>query len=564
MLSSDKVLVQLIVDQCEAYGIKKIVFSPGSRNAPFAISFDENPFFDTYVIHDERVAAFFALGLSQELNEPVAICCTSGSAALNYYPAIAEAFYRCVPILVITADRPASWVNQGDGQTIVQNELFKSHIRYSISFDDTTISDDAIWRAQLNTTEGMSFLYGKWKGPVHFNVGLSEPLYNTVEKSRNFSRLIQNKLTDNQINSNFLEKTSQQLSESKIMVLCGQLAKNDELNLELEKFAKNSNVIVLVENTSNLFNEAYIACIDRTLNGIPLNGEEKYQPDILITLGGAVVSKKIKSFLRKAKPKMHWKIGYEFPWMDTYQCLSDSIELEPEKFFKQINEIDYQRNKQNYFGLWKTIDYLAKDSISACMENIDNLTDLVVFDSIFQTLPENYVLHMANSSVVRYCQLFDPIHNVRYESNRGTSGIDGSTSTAVGAAMANPNQLHVLISGDISFLYDSNALWISDFPKNLKIIVVNNQGGGIFKIIPGPAGSNQGRKYFESAHTQQAEPIAKAFGLTCKSIVEKSDLFETLVDFFDPNNITQLIEIHTDSDQNPKDLDYFFNFINKA
>ncbi|MFY7668913.1 MAG: thiamine pyrophosphate-dependent enzyme, partial [Crocinitomicaceae bacterium] len=435
---------------------------------------------------------------------------------------------------------------------------------YSISFDDTTISDDAIWRAQLNTTEGMSFLYGKWKGPVHFNVGLSEPLYNTVEKSRNFSRLIQNKLTDNQINSNFLEKTSQQLSESKIMVLCGQLAKNDELNLELEKFAKNSNVIVLVENTSNLFNEAYIACIDRTLNGIPLNGEEKYQPDILITLGGAVVSKKIKSFLRKAKPKMHWKIGDEFPWMDTYQCLSDSIDLEPEKFFKQINEIDYQRNKQNYFGLWKTIDYLAKDSISACLENIDNLTDLVVFDSIFQTLPENCVLHMANSSVVRYCQLFDPIHNVRYESNRGTSGIDGSTSTAVGAAMANPNQQHVLISGDISFLYDSNALWISDFPKNLKIIVVNNQGGGIFKIIPGPAGSNQGRKYFESAHTQQAEPIAKAFGLTCKSIVEKSDLFETLVDFFDPNNITQLIEIHTDSDQNPKDLDYFFNFINKA
>ena len=238
MLSSDKVLVQLIVDQCEAYGIKKIVFSPGSRNAPFAISFDENPFFDTYVIHDERVAAFFALGLSQELNEPVAICCTSGSAALNYYPAIAEAFYRCVPILVITADRPASWVNQGDGQTIVQKELFKSHIQYSISFDDTTISDDAIWRAQLNTTEGMSFLYGKWKGPVHFNVGLSEPLYNTVEKSKNFSRLIQNKLTDNEINSDFLEKASQQLSESKIMVLCGQLAKNDELNLELEKFAK--------------------------------------------------------------------------------------------------------------------------------------------------------------------------------------------------------------------------------------------------------------------------------------------------------------------------------------
>ena len=225
---------------------------------------------------------------------------------------------------------------------------------------------------------------------------------------------------------------------------------------------------------------------------------------------------------------MHWKIGYEFPWMDTYQCLSANIELEPEKFFKQINEIDYQRNKQNYFGLWKTIDYLAKDSISACMEKIDKLTDLVVFDSILQTLPENCVLHMANSSVVRYCQLFDPIHNVRYESNRGTSGIDGSTSTAVGAATANPNQQHFLITGDISFIYDSNALWISEFPKNLRIIVINNQGGGIFKIIPGPSTSIQGKKYFEATHSQKALPIASAFGLICKSIDNRSDLINGL------------------------------------
>lgn len=564
MLSSDKVLVQLIVDQCEVYGIKKIVFSPGSRNAPFAISFDENPFFETFVIHDERVAAFFAIGLSQELNEPVALCCTSGSAALNYYPAIAEAFYRCLPILVITADRPACWINQGDGQTIVQNDLFKSHIRYSVSLDDTHVSDESIWRAQLDTAEGMSYLLEKWKGPVHFNVGLSEPLYNTVEKSKNYSRLIQNKLIHNEIQSSFLKKASQQLSDCKIMVLCGQRATNANLNIELEKFAKNSNVIVLVENTSNLWGESFISCIDRTLNGIHSDKEEEYQPDILISLGGAVVSKKIKSFLRRAKPKIHWKIGNEFPWMDTYQCLTESIEIEPEEFFKQINTIDYSKNKQNYFGLWKKIDYLAKDRIAACMQGIDNLTDLVAFDAIFQLLPENSVLHMANSSVVRYCQLFDPIRNVRYEANRGTSGIDGSTSTAVGAAIANPNQQHYLVSGDISFLYDSNALWMVNFPKNLKIIVINNQGGGIFKIIPGPAGSNQGKKYFESAHNQKAEPIAKAYGLTCDSLDQKINLYQKLDNFFNLNNETQLIEIHTDSEQNPKDLNHFFNFINKA
>jgi len=561
MLSSDKVLVQLIVDQCEAHRIKKIVFSPGSRNAPFAISFDENPFFETYVIHDERVAAFFALGLAQELNEPVVLCCTSGSASLNYYPAIAEAYYRSIPLLIITADRPENWVNQGDGQTIVQHDLFKSHIRYSFSLDDKYISEEAIWKAKLDSAEGISYLFGKWKGPVHFNIGLSEPLYNTIEKSKNYSRVVHSSRTKIDLNNTFLSEAIKTISESKILVLCGQLATNTNLNDELANFAKNSNVVVLTENTSNLFDESFISCIDRTLNGIDTDNHDKYQPDLLITLGGAVVSKRIKTFLRKAKPKKHWKIGSEFPWMDTYQCLTESIELEPEKFLKQLNAIDFQRNKQNFFGQWKALDYLAKDRIFDCIQQLDSMSDLVVFDAFFQLLPENSVLHMANSSVVRYCQLFDPIKNVRFESNRGTSGIDGSTSTAVGAATANPNQQHFLITGDISFIYDSNALWISEFPKNLRIIVINNQGGGIFKIIPGPSTSIQGKKYFEATHSQKALPIASAFGLICKSIDNRSDLINGLENLFNLKSDLQLLEIHTDSEQNPKDLDFFFNYL---
>jgi 2-succinyl-5-enolpyruvyl-6-hydroxy-3-cyclohexene-1-carboxylate synthase len=564
MLASDKEIVQLIVDQCEAHGIKKIVFSPGSRNAPFAITFDENPFFETFVIHDERVAAFFALGMAQELNEPVAICCTSGSAALNYYPALAEAYYRNIPLLVITADRPKNWVNQGDGQTIVQQDLFRSHIRFSISLDETNFSEENKWRVQLDTSEGMSYLFGKWKGPVHLNIGLSEPLYNTIEKSENYNRIIRDQNTVNDLSNEFLEVATQTLSSSKIMVLCGQLTVNDKLNIELARFAQNSNVVVLTENTSNLFDESFISCIDRTLNGISSSNLEKYQPDILITVGGAVVSKKIKSFLRKNKPKKHWKIGYDFPWMDTYQCLTESIEMYPDTFFEQLNRIDFSKNTNNYFGPWKTLDYIAKDRILDCIQQLDKLTDLIVFDAIFQFIRENAVLHMANSSVVRYCQLFDPIKNVRYESNRGTSGIDGSTSTAVGAAIANPNQQHFLITGDISFLYDSNALWMAEFPKNLKIIVVNNQGGGIFKIIPGPATSKQGTKYFEAKQTHRAQPIATAYGLICESINERSELFQALEHIFNEKNNTQLLEINTDSEQNPKDLEFFFNYLHKS
>ena len=164
---------------------------------------------------------------------------------------------------------------------------------------------------------------------------------------------------------------------------------------------------------------------------------------------------------------------------------------------------------------------------------------------------------MANSSVVRYCQLFDPIKTVRYESNRGTSGIDGSTSTAVGAAIANPNKIHFFISGETSFIYDSNALWIRPFPKNLKIIVVNNSGGGIFKIIPGPAESKQGPRYFEAQHSQKVSTIAAAFGLTTKTISNKDELMNILPEFL--KDEIQVLEIHTNSEQNPIDLNYFFN-----
>jgi 2-succinyl-5-enolpyruvyl-6-hydroxy-3-cyclohexene-1-carboxylate synthase len=170
---------------------------------------------------------------------------------------------------------------------------------------------------------------------------------------------------------------------------------------------------------------------------------------------------------------------------------------------------------------------------------------------------------MSNSSVVRYCQLFDIIENVQYHANRGTSGIDGSTSTAIGAAIGSPNKQHFLITGDISFLYDSNALWISEFPKNLKILVVNNQGGGIFKIIPGPSNSKQGEKFFEAKQQQLAEPVATAFGLKCKSLNNQADLHQTLEEFFTQNDNFQLLEVHTDSEQNPKDLDFFFNFLHQ-
>jgi 2-succinyl-5-enolpyruvyl-6-hydroxy-3-cyclohexene-1-carboxylate synthase len=337
------------------------------------------------------------------------------------------------------------------------------------------------------------------------------------------------------------------------------LPENILLQQALEKFSNHSNVVVLVENTSNIQSEKFIHCIDRTLNGI--EKEEEYYPDLLITIGGAVVSKKIKAFLRKAKPKNHWKVGFDFPQMDTYQCLSDSIELAENHFFDTLNQLDFKRSQLNYFGKWKSIDIQAKDSIEMAVNSLPSFTDIHVFYHLFDCLLDHSILHVANSSVVRYTQLFDPIRSVRFESNRGTSGIDGSTSTAIGAAVANPKKMHYFITGDISALYDSNAFWISNFPKNLKVIVINNFGGGIFRIIPGPATSKQRDEFFEAKHIQNVASVANAFGLKTLSVAVMEDFVNLLPDFLDPENEIQLLEVFTDAEQNAENLTQFFNII---
>jgi len=560
MLTSEKLIVQLVVDQCQLHGVRHIVLSPGSRNAPFAIAFDENPFFKTFVIHDERSAAFFALGMATELNEPVAICCTSGTAALNYYPAIAEAFYRNIPLLVITADRPKAWVNQGDGQTIVQQDVFQNHILFQTHIDDGKLEGVEKWNAQRETAIAFQQLVSKNAGPVHINVGLNEPLYKTVEKAENVGRKILTNLLNSSFSADFRGELKTLLTGSKIMVLCGQLPVNLHLLKELETLSADTNTLILVENTSNLQSEHFVHCIDRALNSISAEDEVAFQPDVLITIGGAVVSKRIKAFLRKSDLMAHIRVGHGFPLMDTYMQLSHDVEMQPEAFLAELNTLEYPKSTLNFAGIWRKLDYLSKDKIPDFIATLTDLTDIFVFNELFECLPENSVLHMANSSVVRYCQLFDPIRGVRFEANRGTSGIDGSFSTAVGSAIANPDKLHVHVTGDVSFLYDSNALWINPFPENLKVLLVNNRGGGIFRIIDGPSTSKQRSHYFEANHSQQGAPLVTAFGKTSESVNEKTTFALKLTELLYGNSLF-LLEAHTKAEKNADDLTEFFNYL---
>jgi 2-succinyl-5-enolpyruvyl-6-hydroxy-3-cyclohexene-1-carboxylate synthase len=560
MISSNKIGVQVLVEQCVAHGMKNVVCSPGSRNAPIVIALDQHPDVTCYVIHDERSAAFYALGMAQQLNEPVGIVCTSGSAALNYYPAVAEAYYQCVPIVVLTADRPAEWVDQGDGQTIVQKDVFRDHIRYSCQFSEKLENEDDRWYMERETAIAFSEGTSVWKGPIHFNISLNEPLYGTSDVDRFPGRKIDMVRGTFHLSSRTVKTFEQILRSSKKMVICGQLDHDPALLEQLRVFANDSSAVVLVENTSNLVDQKFIHCIDRALNAISDDEQLDFVPELLISIGGAVVSKKIKAFIRKNKPKYHWKVGFEFPYMDTYQCLTHTIQTEAALFFKEINDLNYDRSTSNFGSKWKQKDFLSQDKMGSFFAKVP-FSDIKVFETILDYLPEEANLHMANSSVVRYCQLFDPIRSVKYFSNRGTSGIDGSTSTACGAALIDSQHLHVLITGDVSFLYDSNALWNEYLGANLRIILINNAGGGIFRIIPGPATSDQREKYFEAKHQHDAKQICAAFNVEYISAGSTEEIESSMADFYSyvEGGRPKLLEIRTPDNENHIRLEEFFH-----
>lgn len=564
MLTSSKINVQKIVNHSVALGLRHVVVSPGSRNAALIIAFNRHPKINCIVIPDERSAAFFALGMAQQTSELVGILCTSGSAPLNYYPAIAEAFYQRIPLVVFTADRPKAWINQGDGQTIVQEDLYKNHINYSVTFEDNIETQDYHWYIKRELSVAFHQAKGKSKGPIHINVAFTEPLYGQVEIKGEIEEEIitfenpkTNLSTQQEI---FVEETWKKYSKK--MIICGQMSPNLKLQAQLERLSEDHSVAILVENTSNLVHRNFNHCIDRSLNSISEDELENFSPDVLVYLGGAIVSKKIKAFLRKNKAAVHWKIGLDFPNMDTFQGLTHSFEIEARDFITFLNKIEKQT--QANFGLkWKQLDYLAQEKAKVYFEKEAVFSDLSVFNKILDSIPESSNLHLANSSVIRYSLLFDPISSINYWCNRGTSGIDGSTSTAAGAAFLSKEKWNTLISGDMSFFYDSNAFWNHVLSPNLRIFLINNGGGSIFKIIPGPDSTEEQNDFFVYPNTFQAEYLCKNFNIGYLKANSIEEIDEQLHDFytFEENGRPKVMEIFTSGIENEQILKDFFKKI---
>ena len=541
-------LAQSIMQICLAQGVKHIVISPGSRNAPLTIGFANNPSFKCYSIADERCAGFFALGMAQQLKEPVALVCTSGSALLNYYPAVAEAFYSQIPLVVISADRPHDKIDIGDGQTIRQENVYANHILYSANLTEEAggENDKKINKALIKAITH--------KGPVHINVPFEEPLYETVEVVPVSPVVQKTPVVEDALTADITPFAAKWNAAQKKLVLVGVDDPDTLPASVIEKLAADPSVVVMTETTSNLHHESFIDNIDTIITPFTQSDFDELKPEILLTFGGMVVSKRIKAWLRSYAPAEHWHAD-PLRAYDTYGALTQHIEAEPAVFLSELlqNAQPVESEYSNAFQHIRTSrqhkhdEYLAKIPFS----------DFKAFEIIISQLPENSHLQISNSAAIRYAQLFSIKPSVAVFCNRGTSGIDGSTSTAVGAAVASGIPT-TLITGDISFFYDSNALWNNYIPKNFRIILINNGGGGIFRILPGHSENAVFNTYFETEHTLSAEHLARMYGFGYASAKGEEELASAMQNFFQESAQPQLLEVFTPIKDNDKILKAYF------
>ena len=542
-------LAQSIIEICSAKGIHNIIISPGSRNAPLTIGFAQNPNFNCYSIADERCAAFFALGIAQQTKQPTAVVCTSGSALLNYYPALAEAFYSQIPLIVISADRPQDKIDIGDGQTIRQENVFQNHSVYNANLTELASEENDL---KINKAIDTAILQ---KGPVHINAPFEEPLYETVQTLSVHPKIIflEEKKTTKNIED--LDKfVSIWNSAKRKMILVGVNESDSIDDKVVETLANDPSVVVLTETTSNLHHSNFINSIDTLITPFQDVDFEELIPEILITFGGMIVSKRIKAFLRKYKPKHHWHIDTLRAY-NTFNALTKHFEIEPIVFFKEL--LSKTTNvESDYFDRINTIYDLRKIRKQEYLDKIP-FSDFKVFEKVIESLPENSQLQISNSSAIRYAQLIDIDASIEVFCNRGTSGIDGSTSTAIGAAVGNRKQT-VFITGDIGFLYDSNALWNSYIPKNFKIILINNGGGGIFRILPGHEEKPVFNTYFETSHQLTAEHLAKMYQMDYFSANDLVSLEKNIELLYNENDAPGILEIFTPTLDNDKILLQFF------
>ena len=531
-------------------GVHHVIVSPGSRCAPLTIAFARHPKLNTKTISDERSAAFIALGLAQALNEPVALLCTSGTAALNYAPAIAEAFYRNIPLIVLTADRPTEWIDQLDGQTIRQQNIYGRHVKESFHIPANHEHADNVWFINRTINEAVNLATGNCKGPVHVNIALREPLYpsNEIVFDSNV-RIIKPTQTIATLSENTWDELADEAKNyNTILIVIGQQNPKNELLKLLEEIQENTQIVVVGDIISNITNLKY--SIQHHDLFLAKKGDSSFKPDLLITFGLSLISKSLKQFIRNNKPKAHWHIQNAETVADTFQSLTRHISVDAQYFIENFNKIAFGGNAEQleFWETWQKAEFEAKKHISKMFDK-QTFGEFETIKSVLDAVNDNTVIHLANSMSVRYANMIGSNKNISVMANRGTSGIDGSTSTALGHALA-IEQTNILITGDMAFFYDRNALWNKYLKPNFKVVILNNHVGGIFRIIEGPKSQPELEEYFETVQSLNAKKAAEDHEMAYYEVNTREDLQTQLQLFLNESNKPAILEIFTDSKTN--------------
>lgn len=542
-------------------GITEVIVSPGSRSAPLTLAVARHPGLNVRVIPDERSAGFIALGMAQQLGKPVVIICTSGSAVYNLAPAVAEAYFQGIPLLLLTADRPREWVHQQDGQTMYQAGIFGAHVKRSYDLPADYEHPDSRWFIERSANEAINLTLLDIPGPVHINVPIREPFYPKPTEEFRYEpvRVIDPLPSQSGLPSETWhwlldewERTDRKL------IAVGQLPRDPELLAILQQISEELQVPIVGEIVANLpNNELFVAHSDTFLASTQQDFLEELRPDLLITFGLSFLTRNLKTFLRRFPAQRHWHISPAIDRItDPFRSVTTLIPAHPRAFLaKLFADLDYQHFLQgdddegnnDFLRRWRKADQQAARLVQQVTKVEEPFTDWLATQVVLDAIPTQSILHFANSMPVRYANLcgIRADQQVAVFANRGVSGIDGCLSTAVGAALGT-DKLVTLFIGDVAFFYDRNGLWNSYLPKNLRIVLFNNQGGHIFRMIDGSSQQPELETYFETPHSLTAERTAADAQIDYVCCEDVSALTESLPAFFEPGEKAKLLEIKSD------------------
>ena len=413
---TDKKNILQLAALLEAYGITRVVLCPGSRNAPIVHTLSNHPGFVCHAMTDERSAGYFALGLALNSGKPVAVCCTSGTALLNLHPAVAEAFYQKVPLIVISADRPMEWIDQDDSQTIRQYEALAQFVKKSYDLPARCDDDTALWYANRIVNDAVSEATSCQRAPVHINVQIDEPI-NAVAEWTGKQRIIEVSEPSAELSAEAISRLADEAMGKNILIIAGFGRHDACLEAEINRLAEFPNVAVLTETIANIKGSRLIAAVDRTL--LAMDSDKKFVPDLLITIGGALVSRMVKAFMRQNKPAAHWHVGMTGTTVDCMQALTRRILADPAVFFRQTGN-RLRCDTSGYARLWADLAATGLDRHNKYINGI-GWSDLKAFSIILPAIPDGCRVQLSNGTTIRYAQLFGDVLTMPTNCNRGVS-----------------------------------------------------------------------------------------------------------------------------------------------